>query len=215
MRIHRQRETFALRLAADNPFDPSDDKKKKYFELDHAPGAKEKNINALPQGDAAAGYNNAQAEGTKGGPVSVTPGSVGRGYGSGYWPGQTGWGGGSGSSAGSNGGSRGPGGTPDGSGILPNARPLYDELQKAFPGSNIGGYRVDNYHEHDHGALDFMTTDPNQAQRVRDMAFARGAPYVLWQQQQWNANGTRSPMENRGSPTQNHMDHVHIAPIGG
>lgn len=109
----------------------------------------------------------------------------------------------------------GSGGTPDGKGILPNARPLYDTLMKMYPGSNIGGYRVDDYHEHDSGALDFMTTDEAQAAKVREQAFAAGAPYVLWQQKQWNPDGSTSAMNDRGSPTQNHFDHVHIAPIPG
>lgn len=112
MRIKTQRETFAYRVADSNPFMP--DKKKKYFELGSDPTInKEKNLNALPQGDSAAGYNNAQAAGTKGGPVSVVPGSVGGGYGgAGKWPGQSGYSSG-GSSAGSNGsGSYGGGYTP-------------------------------------------------------------------------------------------------------
>jgi len=109
--------------------------------------------------------------------------------------------------------SGGGGGKPDGSGILPNARPLYDQLMKDHPGADIGGYRVDNYHEHDSGALDFMTSDADQAATVRETACANGAPYVLWQQKQWNSDGSTSGMEDRGDPTQNHFDHVHIAPI--
>jgi hypothetical protein len=111
------------------------------------------------------------------------------------------------------GGGPGQPGTPDKDGILPNARPLYDQLMKAFPGSTIGGYRVDDYHEHDHGAMDYMTTDPVRARQVMQMAFDAGAPYVLWQQTQWNRDGTSSHMDPRGSPTANHMDHVHIAPF--
>lgn len=105
------------------------------------------------------------------------------------------------------------GGNPDASGILPQSRGLYDSILKDHPGLDIGGYRVDNYHEHDSGALDVMTSDPSVAADVRQKAFDAGAPYVLWQQQQWNSDGSRSPMEDRGSPTQNHMDHVHTAPF--
>lgn len=109
----------------------------------------------------------------------------------------------------------------DGSGIpgygdakeMPQTKPLYDELSSQFPDNEIGTFRVDDYHEHDHGAMDFMTTDPAVAATVRQKSFDAGAPYVLWQQQQWNADGSTSPMEDRGSPTQNHMDHVHIGPI--
>lgn len=98
---------------------------------------------------------------------------------------------------------------------MPQTKPLYDQLMKDFPGADIGTYRVDDYHEHDHGAMDFMTTNAEQAAQVRQKAFDAGAPYVLWQQQQWNADGTTSPMENRGNATQNHYDHVHIGPIPG
>lgn len=97
--------------------------------------------------------------------------------------------------------------------VMPHTKPLYDDLTKSLPGTEIGTYRVDDYHEHDHGAMDVMTSDPAQAEMVRQKAFDSGAPYVLWQQQQWNADGTVSDMPDRGDPTQNHMDHVHIAPI--
>lgn len=98
---------------------------------------------------------------------------------------------------------------------LPSTKALYDDLSRSLPGIDIGTFRVDDYHEHDHGAMDVMTSDEAQAAMVREKAFAAGAPYVLWQQQQWNADGSRSRMEDRGSPTQNHMDHVHTAPIPG
>ncbi len=96
---------------------------------------------------------------------------------------------------------------------MAHTKGLYEDLMKTFPGADIGTFRVDNFHEHDHGAMDFMTTDDDQAAAVREKAFASGAPYVLWKQQQWNSDGSVSGMENRGNPTQNHFDHVHIAPI--
>ena len=113
------------------------------------------------------------------------------------------------------GGAGGGGGSADGDGILPGSRALYDQLLKDHPGANIGGYRPpgDGYDEHANGALDFMTTDDAQAAKVREKAFAAGAPYVIWKQQQWNPDGSVSGMEDRGDPTQNHFDHVHIAPI--
>lgn len=133
--------------------------------------------------------------------VSYTPGNIG--------------------DPGSAGGAGGGGGTPDGSGVLPGSRALYDQLMKDFPGADIGGYRPagDGYDEHAQGALDFMTKDEAQAAAVRQKAFDAGAPYVLWKQQQWDApwhnSGGVTPMETRagGDPTQNHFDHVHIAPL--
>lgn len=205
-RIHTQRETFALRLAADS-VDVPGKKKKDEYGLDIPDVDKERNLHATPEGFSAKGFNDA-AEAAESG-----AGAIGQMQKSAPIPGVSGGSAGSNSSGGGYSGGGG-GGTPDASGILPNARPLFDTLMQKHPGADIGGYRVDNYHEHDSGALDFMTSDPNQASSVMQDAFAAGAPYVLWQQQQWNADGSRSPMENRGNPTQNHFDHVHIAPIG-
>lgn len=112
----------------------------------------------------------------------------------------------------STGGGGGAGGYGDAK-EMAHTKGLYEDLMKTFPGADIGTFRVDDFHEHDHGAMDFMTSDDAQAAAVREKAFASGAPYVLWKQQQWNSDGSVSGMENRGDPTQNHFDHVHIAPI--
>lgn len=107
----------------------------------------------------------------------------------------------------------GQGGEPGANGIMPQSQGLYDTIKQYHDG-DIGGYREDSYGEHANGALDVMTSDPATVERVKADAFAAGSPYVLWNQTQWNADGTSSPMEDRGDPTQNHMDHVHTAPIG-
>lgn len=127
---------------------------------------------------------------------------------------------GAGSAGGAGGGG---GGTPDASGILPGSRALHDAIKEMYPDLTIGGYRPggDGYDEHNRGALDIMTTDDAIAQRVREKAFEHGAPYVIWQQQQWDApwhnSGGVSQMEDRShlgpAATQNHFDHVHIAPL--
>ncbi|ACH62098.1 hypothetical protein MYRNA_97 [Mycobacterium phage Myrna] len=110
-------------------------------------------------------------------------------------------------------GQPGGGGSPGADGIMDSSRGLYDTIKQYHDGE-IGGYREDSYGEHANGALDVMTSDPATVERVKADAFAAGSPYVLWNQTQWNADGTSSPMEDRGDPTQNHMDHVHTAPIG-
>jgi len=221
MRIKTQRETFAYRLAdASTPFTIGDNPGGRGSgggggrgggnKAEPSPAAPDANT---PRGTLSGPWTSnpdkwnamAEAEANRAGPKVekrvIVPGAGG------------------GSSAGGN-SSSGVGtgyqrGNPDGSGILPGSRPLYDSLQKKFPGADIGGYRApgDGFDEHARGALDFMTTDPDIAAQVRADAFAAGAPYVLWQQQQWNPDGSTSPMENRGDPTQNHFDHVHIAPI--
>lgn len=95
-------------------------------------------------------------------------------------------------------------------------------VEAAFPAiQSIGGWRPpDGYNEHFSGqALDIMIPNWSSpagkaygdqvAQYLLTNASALGVDYVLWQQRQWNADGTSSAMGDRGSPTQNHMDHVH------
>ena len=92
----------------------------------------------------------------------------------------------------------------------------------------VGCLRVGDPQDHGKGrACDFMTGPygqmPNAAQEARGDALAAwavanakelGIHYVIWKQQIWNVErageGWR-PMENRGSITQNHWDHVHIS----
>lgn len=205
MRIKRQRETFALRLAADNPFDPSDNprKKKDQYGLDIPDVDKERNLHALPEGASSKGFNDA-AEAAKRGDgaigqmqkTPVVPGVSGRG------------GGGSNSSSGSGETS----GENTGGSLLPKTEQYRNRLLQMFPGADIGGWREpDGYNEHSSGhALDFMTTDHDQASKVIQDAFSNGANYAIWNQQMHYPDGRVEGMENRGDATQNHMDHVHI-----
>ncbi|QAY08514.1 hypothetical protein SEA_IOTA_92 [Mycobacterium phage Iota] len=109
------------------------------------------------------------------------------------------------------------GGGAGADGIMDASRPLYDQLKTIDPNADIGGYRPggDGYDEHNNGALDYMTTDPAVAEQVKQKAFENGAPYVIWQQQLHYPDGSTKAMEDRGSPTQNHMDHVHTGPLTG
>ncbi len=108
------------------------------------------------------------------------------------------------------------------SGLKPNSVAAKHAIEAAFPEiQSIGGWRPpDGYNEHFSGqALDVMIPNWNSstgkaygdkvAQYLLSNASALGVDYVLWQQRQWNADGTSSAMTDRGSPTQNHMDHVH------
>lgn len=108
-------------------------------------------------------------------------------------------------------------------GMVPNATNLMKILEARYPGLDINADtgRQDGYaNEHGAGrALDIMTgnntalgNDVNKF--LLQNADAFGLNYNLWQQKQFNPDGSVSGMENRGSPTQNHMDHVHanVAP---
>ncbi|MGH3953950.1 MAG: phage tail protein [Mycobacterium sp.] len=109
-----------------------------------------------------------------------------------------------------------PGLAPEG-GLVPNAVQLNRVLSQQFPElKSIGGWREpDGFNEHSSGeALDIMVgSNKELGDRINQFLLqngkAFGLQYDLWEQRQWNPDGSTSGMENRGSPTANHMDHVH------
>lgn len=100
-------------------------------------------------------------------------------------------------------------------GLVAGTSQLRKIIGERFGISNIGGWRpADKYGEHSTGrALDVMTSDKAKGDSVADFALANAPAidlkWVIWQQRINSGNGW-SKMEDRGSPTQNHMDHVHI-----
>lgn len=109
-------------------------------------------------------------------------------------------------------GARESGGVP-GTGLKPTASGLFSRY--SGQGFQVGGYsaNVDQpWDEHQTGeAVDVMV--PNTAAGNAALADALAQPgvrYVLWNQKQWNPDGTSIPMTDRGSPTENHLDHLHI-----
>lgn len=100
-------------------------------------------------------------------------------------------------------------------------------VSAAFPEiTEIGGVRADNLKWHPNGqAIDVMIPNPTspagKALGDRILAFAMsrqkefGIDHVIWQQTLHIPGQEPRLMDNRGSPTQNHMDHVHIATSGG
>ena len=98
---------------------------------------------------------------------------------------------------------------------------MRDAVSKAFPGLTIGCYRqLEDGGEHPRGrACDFMVTGrPALGSRIAAWVQARasqlGVLYVIWWQHIWSparADEGWRPMEDRGSPTQNHEDHVHVS----
>lgn len=102
-------------------------------------------------------------------------------------------------------------------GLQPGAAQLRDIIRDKFGVNDIGGYReADGYNEHSTGrALDVMTgQDAALGTSIKDFAIANakkiGLKWAIWQQKMWYPDGSSEAMEDRGSPTQNHMDHVHI-----
>jgi hypothetical protein len=111
---------------------------------------------------------------------------------------------------------------PDGStiesGLTSSAVRLYRAVCAAFPAlTTYGGY--DPHGEHVDGrAIDFMITDPSLGQAVADYVLANasalGVRDIIWSQQIWTPEQASSGwryMEDRGSATANHYDHVHVA----
>lgn len=97
-------------------------------------------------------------------------------------------------------------------------------LGPMFHIKDIGGYRSGaDAQDHATGlALDFMVyadraTGQGLADYVQGHASELSVSYVIWEQHIWNiaraSEGWR-PMADRGSPTANHLDHVHVSLTG-
>lgn len=95
---------------------------------------------------------------------------------------------------------------------------MRDAVNAAFPGHTVGCYRAESARggEHPLGrACDVMVSSRAQGDAVAAWAQARpGVLYVLWWQRIWSparaSEGWRG-MADRGSPTENHLDHVHVS----
>lgn len=102
-------------------------------------------------------------------------------------------------------------------GLTPAATALKADIKARFGVNDIGGYRPeDGYGEHSTGrALDVMIgSDSAKGTAIKDYCIQNavnfGLKWCIWQQALWYPDGRRSQMENRGSVTQNHFDHVHV-----
>lgn len=100
-------------------------------------------------------------------------------------------------------------------------------IAAVFPDvETIGGWRpVDAYDDHPSGrAADVMIPDyaapdgVDLGNRIADYVMANKdlfqVEYIIWRQQYRPAAGDGNTMDDRGSDTQNHFDHVHITTVG-
>lgn len=108
--------------------------------------------------------------------------------------------------------------------VKPITSQVANALAPQFGIKTVGGFRSGSDAQ-DHGlglAADFMISDIANGvpvgQRLADYLTANasnyGVKYVIWQQHIWLASMPSrgwTLMEDRGSPTQNHMDHVHVS----
>lgn len=115
--------------------------------------------------------------------------------------------------------------------VRPQTAVVANTVGAMFGIRTVGGWRdpaTEIYDPQGHPAglaLDFMINDITDGTAVGDrlaeylMANATdlGVAYIIWQQRIWSperpGEGWRL-MEDRGSPTQNHMDHVHLSLTG-
>lgn len=104
--------------------------------------------------------------------------------------------------------------------LTANARAVYRAVCAAYGSSvsSFGGYRAGDPGDHGSGrAVDIMVSgDPGTriARYVQAHAKELNVTYVIYQQRIWMAGNPTSQwklMEDRGSTTANHYDHVHVS----
>lgn len=103
----------------------------------------------------------------------------------------------------------------DFNGTKPHVAQVGRLIQQTFGIQEIGG--AHGRWDGDHGAglaLDVMTPNSAIGDTIADFVLANkarfGVTYVIWKQRYNDGNGW-STMEDRGSSTANHYDHVHIS----
>ncbi len=102
-----------------------------------------------------------------------------------------------------------------GLGLGYNAQRVYSSVRAAFGALTMGGYRAGDSGDHGAGrAVDIMcnpATGNAIAAFVQAHAGELNVNYVIWQQRIWFPGRGWTMMADRGSPTQNHYDHVHVS----
>ena len=112
--------------------------------------------------------------------------------------------------------------------VQPQTATVANTLGPMFDIKTVGGYRVGDADPYGHTAglaLDFMINDIPDGKTAGEQlaAYAKqhadelGVAYVVWRQHIWSVarsdEGWRA-MPDRGNPTDNHMDHVHLSLTG-
>lgn len=99
--------------------------------------------------------------------------------------------------------------------VMPHVRRAADLMGNRHGIESILGWRASAIDKMGHPAglaLDFMCTTAQGNALNADLhanAGALGLKYTIWRQTYYPVGGDSEPMADRGSPTQNHMDHVH------
>lgn len=101
-------------------------------------------------------------------------------------------------------------------GVQPHVAQAGHEIQDIFGVPYVGGYRAGDPQDHGKGlALDFMVyEDAALGDGISNHILANwehyNVSYIIWKQR-INFGSGWQPMEDRGSITQNHFDHVHVS----
>lgn len=105
-------------------------------------------------------------------------------------------------------------------GVAPHVAAAGDEIRRVFGNMPIGGVGARaNASDHPSGfALDFMV-GRSLGDRIANYFFANwgrlATKYIIWLQRIASSPWAWRGMADRGSPTANHMDHVHASFLGG
>ncbi|MGX7140311.1 LysM peptidoglycan-binding domain-containing protein [Facklamia languida] len=106
-------------------------------------------------------------------------------------------------------------------GLQPHVASYRDKIASQYGITNFSGYRPGDPGDHGKGlAIDFMVPHSSEvgdqiaAQAIADMkAGNQRITYVIWKQRisgSWTGYNWK-PQEDRGNPTANHFDHVHVS----
>ncbi len=112
-----------------------------------------------------------------------------------------------------------PGGSGVESGLQPDTIKVHRAVCARFPQiSSYGGTAGRGEHATGH-SLDIMISSDlgNEiAAFLQEHRAELGIEYLIWRQRIWRPATSNSwrPMSDRGSPTANHMDHVHVTVVG-
>ena len=107
-------------------------------------------------------------------------------------------------------------GFPPELGLTQHGLLVLNAVRDEFPEiHSFGGYRPGDMDHGSGNAVDTMISSRSQGDAVAAFVMAHASElnvkYVIWRQRIWYPSGTWRAMEDRGSPTANHYDHVHVS----
>jgi hypothetical protein len=108
-------------------------------------------------------------------------------------------------------------GLPSELGLTQRGLVVLNAIRDHFPQiHSFGGFRAGDLDHGSGNAVDTMISSRSQGDAVASYVIAHASElnvkYVIWRQRIWMpSTGAWKYMSDRGSPTANHMDHVHVS----